>query len=210
MKKDQIHNQTADSVAEHLILPAENQGKSDFARLLQALFGHPFLLWGGLWAILLITINISLNGFLLNPEFVAQSEQIQEPPVVESPDTPTPVSVEGKDSLPLWSFGAIALSCAVATLMVSQRLRQIPGPRKPAKRSRVNPRSLPAAQIGASGKAIAPGSKSAAAPNQFTNVLQSTEETPVSVVPTEETHSLYWDETSLADIDIRYRRPLSS
>jgi len=209
MKKDQIHNQTADPSAGHLIIPAASQSKSDFALLLPALCRHPFLLWGSLWALLLITINISLNSFLLNPKFVAQSEQIQEPPAVESPNTPTPVSVEGKDSLPLWSFGAIALSCAVATLMVSQRLRQIPGPRKPAKRARANPRSLPVAQIGASGKAIASGSKSAA-PNQFTKVLQSSEETSVSVVPTEETHSLDWDEASLADIDIRYRHPLSS
>jgi hypothetical protein len=216
MKKDQIHNQTAAPSAGHLILPAASQSKSDFALLLQALCRHSFLLWGSLWALLLITINISLNSFLLNPEFVAQSEQIQEPPVVESPDMPTPISVEGKDSLPLWSFGAIAFSCAVASLMVSQRLRQPPRPRRPIKRlSAAAPRTTPTAPVAAQGQAIAstPRPKSAIQ-RQPTTALQfsnSSEEPPVSVVSTDESHPLDWGEASLTDsLDIRYRRPLSS
>ncbi|NJO51529.1 MAG: hypothetical protein HC840_21210 [Leptolyngbyaceae cyanobacterium RM2_2_4] len=147
---------------------------------------------------------------MLNPEFVV-SEPIQEPPVVVSPDAsapaPTPAA-SGKDSLPLWSFGAIAFSCAVASLMVSQRLRQVPGPRKPVKRSSTNPRSLPAAQVVSPGRAIAPTSRPGATPTQPAAV-QSAAEEPLHVSH-EESHSLDWGEAGLADsLDIRHRRPLS-
>jgi hypothetical protein len=207
MEKDQIHNQTAEQSAGQLILPAASPSKSDFALLMRALCRHPFLLWGSLGTLLLIIVQVTLNSFLLNPEFVAQSEQIQEPPAVESPDTPAPTSpvptsVEGKDSLPLWSFGAIAFSCAIASLMVSQRLRQPPRPRK-LKRSSISPRI--SAQDGAIPQPRS--TKPALKPSAF---QAKSEEPGVSVVPTEESHPLDWGEENLADnLDIRYRRPLS-
>jgi hypothetical protein len=202
MENDQIHNQVAEQSAGQLVLPAASQSRSDFALLLQALCRHPFLLWGSLWTILLIIVQITLNSFLLNPEFVAQSEQVQEPIAVESPDMPTPTAVEGKDSLPLWSFGAIAFSCAIASLMVSQRLRQPPRPQKP-KRGSISPRIL--AQNGAIAPSRSP--KPALKPSAF----QTESPKPsVNVVPTEESHPLDWGEENLADnLDIRYRRPLS-
>lgn len=203
MENDQIHNQAAEQSAGQLILPAANRSRSDFALLLQALCRHPFLLWGSLWTILLIIVQVTLNSFLLNPEFVAQSEQIQEPTAVESPDTPAPTAVEGKDSLPLWSFGAIAFSCAVASLMVSQRLRQPPSPQKP-KRGSISPRIL--AQNGA----IAPSRSTKPTLNQPSAFHTESKEPNVNVVPTEESHPLDWGEENLADnLDIRYRRPLS-
>jgi hypothetical protein len=211
MEKDQIQNQIADQKAEHLILPAAGQGKSDFALLMQAFCCHPFLLWGSLWTLLLLLISVTLSNFLLNPEFVA-SEPLQETPVVVLPDasTPAPKPAEsGKDSLPLWSFGAIAFSCAVASLMVSQRLRQVPGPRKPVKRSTTNPR-LPTAQVAPPGRAIAPTSRGAT-PSQPPAALQSVAEEPLRVVPNGESRPPDWSEAGLADsLDIRYRRPLSS
>jgi hypothetical protein len=212
MEKDQIQNQIADQKAEHLILPAAGQSKSDFALLMQTFCRHPFLLWGSLWTLLLLLISVTLSNFLLNPEFVA-GEPLQETPVVVSPDAsaPAPKSAEaGKDSLPLWSFGAIAFSCAVASLMVSQRLRQIPGPRKPVKRSSTNPQSLPAAQVAPLGRAIAPTSRDAT-PSQPTTALQSAAEEPLRVVPNGESRPPDWSEAGLTDsLDIRYRRPLSS
>jgi hypothetical protein len=203
MEKNQIHNQAAEQSAGQLILPAASRSRSDFALLLQALCRHPFLLWGSLWTILLIIVQITLNSFLLNPEFVAQSEQVQEPIAVESPDTPTPTAVEGKDSLPLWSFGAIAFSCAVASLMVSQRLRQTPSPQKP-KRGSISPRIV--AQHGASAQ-----SRSTKPALNHSSAFQTQPKEPdVNVVPTEESHPLDWGEENLAEnLDIRYRRPLS-
>ncbi|MBD2066886.1 hypothetical protein H6F93_04965 [Leptolyngbya sp. FACHB-671] len=206
MEKDQIHNQTANPAVGQLVLPAAGQSKSDFALLMRALCRHPFLLWGSLWTILLITVQVTLNSFLLNPEFVTQSEQIQEPAAIESPATPASPSVspsvEDKDSLPLWSFGAIAFSCAIASLMVSQRLRQPPNSRKP-KRASVSPRIL--AQNGAISQ-----SRPTAPALKPSTLRTESEEPGVSVVPTEESHPLDWGEENLADnLDIRYRRPLS-
>lgn len=66
---------------------------------------HPLLVfWGGMFLGLLVVIGIALFG-LLYPGF----------PVADSP----------RDrSLPLWSYGAVALCCAAGCMVVSQWLER--------------------------------------------------------------------------------------
>jgi hypothetical protein len=97
--------------------------------------------------------------------------------------------------LPYLSFGAIALSCTVGCLMLSQVLKSPPSPR--LTRSSFLSHSQPTQTI--------PGQT-----EEFQTPPAQSEDSSVTIVPEDQSHPLDWDEPSLADsLDLRQRRPLS-
>jgi uncharacterized membrane protein YdfJ with MMPL/SSD domain len=114
----------------------------------------------------------------------------------EGQTEPTPVfltqhapEMQDGQSMPLISFGAIAVSCTLGCLLLSQVVR--PAPRPAAKR-------LYQSRSTALGRSAADSKEGA------------TSDSAVTVVPAEQNHPLDWDEPSLADsLDLRQRRPLS-
>jgi uncharacterized membrane protein YdfJ with MMPL/SSD domain len=164
---------------------------------------HPIASIFGVWVILIALAGLS-TATLVHTNTEATGIEASEAAGTEAKMTalpegqtePTPVflaqqSSEMQDgqSMPLISFGAIAVSCTLGCLLLSQVVR--PAPRPAAKR-------LYQSRSTALGRSAADSKEGATA------------DSAVTVVPTEQNHPLDWDEPSLADsLDLRQRRPLS-
>ena len=232
--------------------------------LLVKLAQQPLFFWGSLWIAALMLTGLAL-GALLDPGFV--NPQVAPSPVTKSTQTAIPFEnttvssldqttdgatapIEPSDSgTSLWSLGAIALSCAGASLLLAQYLNRPPN--RSAKVKRLKENTVNAA-VGKPATAIQPiqspevsdpvGSvmpivdyqmppalKSSvskdgvrirlASPKALTgsslsgNAIDLPEiaKAIVTVVPSDQSHPLDWDEGSLVNaMDIRKRHPLSS
>lgn len=170
---------------------------------------HPVVFWSATWVSLLLLMGLSVTT-LMSPEF---SKHEDLPTVVI---TPTPEVVEPEErgqSVPVWSFGAIALSCAAGSLALSRKLKSSPRPRKPALHASVAPRPKqpkpkPSSKLvprPPQATAMAQAQALAAQPPQVgRNPSQVVSQ--VTVMPSEHMHPLDWDEPSLADsVDLRKR-----
>jgi hypothetical protein len=109
-----------------------------------------------------------------------------------------------KQPLPWLSFGAIALSCTVGCLILSQTFRSTGY--RPVQRKTSKVRSSTPSQSAESDDQGSFTSSDRSQPDGSIKPLV----TPVTVVPKQQNHPLDWDEPSLADsLDMRQRRPLS-
>jgi uncharacterized membrane protein YdfJ with MMPL/SSD domain len=166
---------------------------------------HPIASIFGVWVVLIALAGLSTATLVhTSTEATGTESAGTEAAVAEAKMTalpegqaePTPVfltqhtpEMQDGQSMPLISFGAIAVSCTLGCLLLSQVVR--PAPRPAAKR-------LYQSRSTALGRS-ASDSKDGA-----------TSDSAVTVVPTEQNHPLDWDEPSLADsLDLRQRRPLS-
>jgi hypothetical protein len=139
----------------------------------------------------------------VSPDLSAQPAEI---PIQISPTPePSPKLQSTEGSLPILSLVAIALSCAVGCMIILQALK----PRRPPERSHSSAFSKPAA----SRRSKALGTR---AVSKFQQTIQpqlvaSADSAIIpSVVPSDISQPLDWDEPSLADnLDLRQRRPLS-
>lgn len=88
----------------------------------QLLERHPMLFWSGIWVTLLLTAGIAVTE-LMDPELSARkpltSAVREEAEALRASAT----SVEDPIS-PIWLFGAIALSCGVGSLVLSQHFKE--------------------------------------------------------------------------------------
>lgn len=108
-------------------------------------------------------------------------------------------------TLPIVSLGAIALSCAAGCLLFSQRL----SPRQPTKRLEFSSasRKTPTRQFTSS---VMSETKLKPQQHPDSGIQAIVPSAAVTVLPSNQSHPLDWDEPSLADsLDIRQRRPLS-
>jgi hypothetical protein len=148
------------------------------------------LLLAGLSTVALVNVNTSTEAKATKVLSVEPSEpEPSEPATSELVPTQQPIAEhrEQEQTLPLLSFGAIALSCTLGCLILSQTLRSTGYQSVQQKNSQVRSASLP----------------QSAEPH-------TQESVSVTVVPKQQNHPLDWDEPSLADsLDLRQRRPLS-
>lgn len=114
-------------------------------------------------------------------------------------------------SLPMWLFGAIALTCASGGLLIYGSLSQWKQRRKPLKRRAKSVKSSPTATVVRKQQSPSriqrpKASKPSAQPPR------PVAQTPlVTVLPPEENHPLDWGEDSLADMmDMRKQHSLTS
>ncbi len=89
-----------------------------FRNFLAELLAHyPLLFWSGVWTVILLVAGLAVTG-LMNPKLSKQDDR---------PNNPANVSmVTGRpdqEGFPLWMVGAIALSCAAGTMLISNRLK---------------------------------------------------------------------------------------
>jgi hypothetical protein len=158
---------------------------------------HPIASIFGLWVTLMLLAGLSTATLVS----IDSEAKMTAPPdgqdLSKASAEPTPVfltqhsSLPERESVPLISFGAIAVSCTLGCLVLSQLVRPAPRPQRLYKsRSTALPRSSGATE----------------APNR----AETADSNAVMVVPSEQDHPLDWDEPSLADsLDLRQRRPLS-
>lgn len=193
-------------------------------RLWMQLLQQPLLFWGGVWVGLLLVGSIAMTG-LMSPQLAKRdeplassaldAEAIAPAPAQPAPDpSASPSAPPTPADVPVWSLGAIALSCAAGSLMLARQLKQsyryeplvkpqlsattaMQGNQRPstisASRSTSGPISGPAPDL----------SRSELSASAMPAV-------PVDVVPLDESHPLDWSEASLADLmDIRRRHLFS-
>ncbi|NES18895.1 MAG: hypothetical protein F6K41_08200 [Symploca sp. SIO3E6] len=125
-------------------LPEQEYALANFHKLLQK---HPFVFWGGLWAILITIITVATMG-LFDPGSIEEEEPKSEPAPTQIQESPEPKSPKEQDwSLPL--FSAVVLGCVGGSLLVTNALRQSAQRRRSPKRLKPSgvvhqPKRLPA------------------------------------------------------------------
>lgn len=167
---------------------------------------HPLPAVLVLWVSLLLLAGIS-TAALVN---VNNSEETKIPqiPSTETSTSETltqyPEVETQQQTLPWLSFGAIALSCTLGCLFLSQTFRSPgyqPVQRKPSRATSL----IPPQSAELNNQASAPADRSQPDGSSSAPLITS-----VTVVPKQQNHPLDWDEPSLADsLDMRQRRPLS-
>ncbi|NJP09574.1 MAG: hypothetical protein HC866_08895 [Leptolyngbyaceae cyanobacterium RU_5_1] len=115
-----------------------------FRRINQILQTRPFAFWSGVWVSVFL-ISVVALGSLLSPN-AAERRSVSAIAVGSDSAVATqPVASRGR--VPLWLFGAIALTCTAGSILVSRQLSQPPEPprpvRQPRRRAAQRPRSLP-------------------------------------------------------------------
>ena len=194
----------------------------------QLVYKRPVAILGGLWVLLLLAAAMAGRGLISpgtvdweQPEFISpglvgqvqpeptlDATKVQEYPRAVSALTRVPEAPKSEE-MPLWLFGAIALSCAAGSMLISLRLRRQARPRKLIKRAK------PAATV---------PKKRQRPPQKHRQVPPVERQQPsvparsafladplVTVVPSEESHPLDRSDDSLADMmDMRKRKSLGS
>lgn len=86
---------------------------------------QPIFFWGGLWAIVFL-VGITALANLLNPA-ASKDPQFAQAKVRSSTtiQSATTQSTGGQGQLPVWLFGAIALSCSASSLMLARHLAPV-------------------------------------------------------------------------------------
>ncbi|GEM_PF-1627323 len=188
---------------------------------------------GSAWVVVVIIAFTAVSG-LLSPNL---SSNNQTPGAAPVRVTATTAQATSQSRLPLWLFGAIALSCATGSILVSKQVNRPPRPRKNTKPKRLAPYIAPAATESfflttqsqppvatVPSVALVPGSvphAPSAAPFMAPATLmqlahqesQAVRKTPNVQAPsaTANNKPLDWGEASLADkLDIRKPRSISS
>jgi hypothetical protein len=215
--------------------PAAQSTPHQKAMLLRFVHRYPLVFWSGVWVTLLLMMGIAVTS-LMSPEFTKnQAPAVKEEPVpIETIEPPIAPADPNQPTLPVWSLAAIFTSCALGCLLISQRLRQQPQP-QPQRKSPAVRKSPKRITKSANAKSALPGKTLAELPASYSprkpvlppsQTAQATTQKPqakqpavpvsfsaqpiVTVVPTEQSHPLDWEQSSLADdMDIRRRRPLS-
>ncbi|NJR65095.1 MAG: hypothetical protein HC772_06880 [Leptolyngbyaceae cyanobacterium CRU_2_3] len=179
-----------------------------FSGLTQFVQRYPLALLLSTWFVFMMMAGIAtLSMISLEDSKLPQSPQVAAsaslpaqsiPP--EQPVPAIPTKHTEQQSLPLASLAAIALSCAIGSVILLQGLK----PRRPTRQIRA---PLPKSRVSKSNSYSAASSKSSF---KFQQTVSSTSEAILSVVPPDTSHPLDWDDPSLADsLDIRRQKPLS-
>jgi hypothetical protein len=161
---------------------------------------HPIASLFGLWVVLMAMAGLSTAALVsIEPEEAPEAETT----IAALPeDQPVALvehsNIQTRETLPLVSFGAIAVSCTLGCLALSQVVRPVARPHKLRSEGRFPFReALPTGEGDSRSGRRCQGAEAA-------------ETSSTVVVPTEHDHPLDWDEPSLADsLDLRQRRPLS-
>jgi hypothetical protein len=127
-----------------LPIPGWKAGLSVDAAL-QLVQTRPLMVWGGIWASVLLIMLIA-TASLLSP--TASSERRVSGAAIGSSSTQTTRVESGKSRIPLWLFGAIALTCTAGSILVSKQLAAPERPYRPSKQvpRKVAKRQVPKAQ----------------------------------------------------------------
>ena len=152
--------------------------------------------------------NVPSNASANAPDLLTLPSEApsSEVPLIQAASEPLP-----RHDLPLFSLGAVALSCALGCLIILQVLK----PRRLPERSHSSAFSKSAPSKSASQRPQASDTKTNsrfqyAAPAQSSKASPTVPLVAPSVVPSHITQPLDWEEPSIADhLDIRQKRPLS-
>ena len=168
---------------------------------------HPITSVLVLWVALLLLAGLS-TAALVNVNNSEETETTPipstEPSISEMPTQYREVE-EQKQALPWLAFGAIALSCTLGCVVLSQTFRSAGYQPVQRKTSRARSSALPQSAKTDDQNSSAPPDRS-----QSDGLSSAPLSSSVTVVPKQQNHPLDWDEPSLADsLDMRQRRPLS-
>ena len=188
-----------------------NLRRQQWLSLLQWVRRYPLLLLLAIWAVLMLMAGAAIMDMVslgaakppANPVAIANPSVSPQTTLSNSPLPTAPRLPEqkspGQSSLPLISLVAIAMSCALGCGLILQCLK----PRRQPERSSSSVFSKPGSLKSRAGR-------TASARVRQGTQTQTTSEPAISVVPSDISQPLDWDEPSLADsVDLRQQRPLS-
>jgi hypothetical protein len=178
-------------------------------KALQLIEAHPLMVWGGILASILLIILIATTS-LLSP--IASNERSVSGVALGSSTTQT-APTKHRNRIPLWLFGAIALTCTAGSIVVSKHLA--PVERTYRRPKRMAPQAAKRRAAKRSRAPIAPPSRQScrqtSRPPMAKSLPPQAVKVPITVVPSEANHPLDWQDESLADVmDLRRQRSLSS
>ncbi len=101
------------------------------------LWTRPFAVLGGVWVVMVVISLVAVSG-LLSPES-SNGKRITETAIVRTM-AKTPQREQRQSRLPLWLFGAIAVSCAAGSMLVAKQAMRPPRPQVRA--SKLKPKHL--------------------------------------------------------------------
>lgn len=207
----------------------------------ELVYNHPIPFLGGMWVSLVVAGYFAAWGLLSpgsmepeKPPVTTQSAKMVEDSPTGLPDSTavqgsqqsstatqdsqtseggfTRVRVSsGEEGMPMWLFGALALSCATGTLLIYGSLRNSQPRRKPVKRRETSLKASPTTAIRK--KPQPPLRRQRLKrPIPVSQPPTSVSNVPVvTVLPPDESHPLDWGDDSLADMmDLRKRQTLAS
>lgn len=99
---------------------ADRPSPDGLTRLLET---RPLMFWGGVWLSLFLVVAVSVSS-LLNPGFsnIGAGSSGTIVPAAPSQTKPMAQDFKPKNYIPLWLFGAIALSCTIGSVAISKHL----------------------------------------------------------------------------------------
>lgn len=173
---------------------------------------HPIVSVFALWVTLLLLAGIS-TATLVNVNNSAASKLPKlastEPSPSEIVPSQPPIAEQKEEALPLLSLGAIALTCTLGCLILSQTFRSTGYQSIQRKTSKIKSASLPPLAQPDRQKSLETTDNTSSGTTSRSQPTSSSAAS-VTVVPKQQNHPLDWDEPSLADsLDLRQRRPLS-
>lgn len=195
----------------------------DFVLWLRILGERPLVFWGGVWVVLLLVAGVAVTG-LMSPQLSRRQMRPTEQTTAIAQSTttqPVPQADEDGESLPVWSLGAIVITCVGGSMMISQRMKLAQQRSRKSlkalkKAASFVPASVSTGHSTPSPFALLPSSELftqplPAEPKVQTNAASipplAVKSPVVTVVPANQVTPLDWPEGSLADLmDIRYRR----
>jgi hypothetical protein len=97
---------------------------------------------GSAWVVVLVIAVMAVNG-LLSP---SASNGHRTPGAAIIRDTAETSQTNSQARIPLWLFGAVALSCAAGSMLIAKQANRPPRPRKSIKVKRLAPFVMPAVE----------------------------------------------------------------
>lgn len=168
---------------------------------------HPVASVFALWVALLLLAGLSTAALMNVNNTQIPSTELSTTEVV--PTQPPREEPQGQ-TLPLLSFGAIALSCTLGCLLLSQTFRSVGSQPVQRKTSRVRSAAPMQSAEFDTQESFNTASSDSPARSRSAGSSKMPLVASVTVVPKQQDHPLDWDEPSLADsLDMRQRRPLS-
>lgn len=209
MKNNQTTQQQSSESSDSKIAQSNPAGKlTGFNSLFKLLNHHPWLIWSGVWTLLLAITAIAL--FSLTHTGLVEQEPEQIPIAAENPAA---TSSQTGNPIPLLLLGAVALSCAAGSLVIYKRRTDPSWPRQLRKRVKSSSAQVLTRRQQRQQRLQESPPVPTPVVEPLAPVATVPEETEpvVTVVPPEESHPLDSGEESLAEMmDIRKQKPLSS
>lgn len=210
-------------------------------QVFQQMLRRPLAFWGGVWASLVIVACVAALGLLNPGTIESEGQPETTPKVVDDSSTellPTTADVSQTSQfsstafqnsqisqggfrtvdastpgsgIPIWLFGAVALTCATGSLLIYGSMRESSQRRRRSLKRETSLRAVSSTGNRKKQQLSPPRSRQKRPKSGLGSPISTIDAPLVTVLPPEKSHSLDWGKDSLADVvDLRKRQSLAS